>query len=187
MAHAAGSLRARQTAYWWFRWPMWRFLFTALHNVALMRDRERCGASPAAGVLGSQTAKSAHAPDGGAYDAAKRIKGRKPHIAVDTDGRLLMVNLTGAGVRDAVGAEHIVKAIRKHRRWLKPLFTDGAYHRSEPRCASSFRLNATINDSNLSARTYKLWWPLGVVTVATGCDIRVCVRFIPRERNARQR
>jgi hypothetical protein len=28
------------------------------------------------------------------YDAGKKVVGRKRHIAVDTDGRLLMVNLT---------------------------------------------------------------------------------------------
>jgi putative transposase len=65
-----------------------------------MLDRERVGreASPSAGVLDSQTIKSPHAAGGGGYDAAKRIKGRKRHIAVDIDGRLLMVNLTAADV-----------------------------------------------------------------------------------------
>src|SRR3954453_10688668 len=39
----------------------------------------------------------------GGYDAVKRVKGRKRHIAVDTDGRLLMVNLVPANVQDAKG------------------------------------------------------------------------------------
>jgi len=65
--------------------------------------------------LDSQTVKSPHAAGGGGYHAAKRLKGRKRHIAVDTDGRLLMVNLTTADVQDTAGAEQIVKAIRK--RW----------------------------------------------------------------------
>jgi hypothetical protein len=34
---------------------------------------------------------------------------------VDTDGRLLVVNLTSADVQDAAGAEAIIKAIRQ--RW----------------------------------------------------------------------
>jgi len=120
-----------QTVYWWFRRLMRRFLFTTLHNIALMLDRERAGreASPTAGVLDSQTVKSPHAVKGGGYDAAKRTTGRKRHIAVDTDGRLLMVNLTAADMQDAAGAEPIVKAIRKRWPWLKHLFADGAYDR----------------------------------------------------------
>jgi putative transposase len=99
---------------------MRRFLFVALHNIALMLDRERVGrdASPSAGVLDSQTAKSPHAPGGGGCNAAKRLKGRKRHIAVDTDGRLLMVDLVAADVQDAAGAEQIVKAVRKRWPWL---------------------------------------------------------------------
>src|SRR3954463_2933457 len=55
----------------------------------------------------------------GGYDAVKRVKGRKRHIAVDTDGRLLMVNLVPANVQDAKGAEAIIKAIRRRWPWLK--------------------------------------------------------------------
>lgn len=119
------------TVYWWFRRFVRRLLFRTIHDIALMLDRERCGreASPSAGVLDSQTVKAPAAPNGGGYDAAKKLKGRKRHIAVDTDGRLLMVSLTTADVQDAAGAERIIGAIRKRWPWLKHLFADGAYHR----------------------------------------------------------
>lgn len=111
-----------QTVYWWFRRLMRRLLFRTIHDIALMLDREQAGreASPSAGVLDSQTVKAPHAPGGGGYDAAKRTKGRKRHIAVDTDGRLLMVNLTAADVQDAAGAlisfqrQDIVAALLDH-------------------------------------------------------------------------
>src|SRR3954464_14870591 len=92
-----------QTVYWWFRRFVRRLLFGTLHDVALMLDRERAGreASPSAGVIDSQSVKAPAAPGGSGYDAAKRVKGRKRHIAVDTDGRLLMVKLTPADVQDA--------------------------------------------------------------------------------------
>ena len=120
-----------QTVYWWFRRFVRRVLFRTLHDVALMLDREQAGreASPTAGVLDSQSVKAPHAPGGGGYDAAKKVKGRKRHIAVDTDGRLLMVNLTTADVQDAAGAELIVAAVRRRWPWLKHLFADGAYNR----------------------------------------------------------
>src|SRR3954449_6136688 len=131
LAHAADPLRAVATVYWWFRRFVRRLLFRTLHDVALMLDRERAGreASPSAGVIDSQSVKAPAAPGGGGYDAAKRVQGRKRHVAVDTDGRLLMVNLTPADVQDAEGAEAIIKAIHQRWPWLKHLFADGAYNR----------------------------------------------------------
>lgn len=73
-----------------------------------MLDRERQGreASPPAAVVDSQSIKAPHAQTRG-YDAGKKIIGRKRHIAVDTDGCLLMVNLTPA---DSAGAQAILDA-----------------------------------------------------------------------------
>ncbi|HXF53135.1 MAG TPA: IS5 family transposase [Hyphomicrobiaceae bacterium] len=122
-----------QTVYWWFRRFVQLMLFRTIHDIALMMDRERAGreASPSAGVIDSQTVK---APAPGAkrgYDAAKKMVGRKRHIAVDTDGRLLMVNLTPADISDSAGAQTILDAIRKRWPWIKHLFADGAYDRTQ--------------------------------------------------------
>lgn len=95
-----------------------------------MLDRERVGreASPTAGVIDSQSVKAPQAETRG-YDAGKKIVGRKRHIAVDTDGRLLMVNLTTADISDSAGAQAILDAIRKRWPWVKHLFADAAYDR----------------------------------------------------------
>jgi transposase len=53
--------------------------------------------------------------------ANKKIVGRKRHIAVDTDGRLLMVNLTTADISDSAGAQAILDAVCKRWPWLKPI------------------------------------------------------------------
>jgi len=87
-------------------------------------------ASPSGGVLDSQTVKAPHAKTRG-YDATKKIAGRKRHIAVLTDGRLLMVNLTTADISDSAGAQAILDAVRKRWPWLKHLFADGAYDRTK--------------------------------------------------------
>lgn len=80
-----------RTVYGWFRELARRFLFQTIHDVELMLDRERAGreASPTAAVIDSQSVKAPQAETRG-YDAGKKIVGRKRHIAVDTDGRLLM-------------------------------------------------------------------------------------------------
>jgi len=92
---------------------------------------ERAGreASPSAAVIDSQSVKAPHAETRG-YDAGKKIIGRKRHIAVDTDGRLLMVNLTTANISDSAGGQMVLDALRKRWPWVKHLFADGAYDRA---------------------------------------------------------
>lgn len=57
------------------------------------------------------------------------IVGRKRHVAVDSDGRLLLVNMTPANVADSTGAQMILDAM--YRKWpsVKHFFADGAYER----------------------------------------------------------
>jgi transposase len=119
-----------QTAYWWFRRFVRLLLFQTIHDVALMLDRDRVGreASPTGGVLDSQSVKAPVAKECG-FDGGKNITGRKRHIAVDTDGRLLTVNLTTADISESAGAQMILDAIRKDCPWLKHLFADSAYDR----------------------------------------------------------
>jgi len=115
-----------QTVDGWFRELARRFLFRTIHDVALVVDRERAGreASPSAAVVDSQSIEARHAGIKG-YDAGKKIVGRKRHIAVDTDGRLLMVNLTAVDISDGAGAQMILDAIRKRWPWVRHLFADG--------------------------------------------------------------
>lgn len=119
-----------QTVYWWFRRFMRLFLFRTIHDIAVMADRERAGraASPSAGIIDSQTVKAPMAENRG-YDAGKKIVGRKRHIAVDTEGHLLMVRLTTADISDSAGAQLILDGIRKRWPWVKHFFADGAYDR----------------------------------------------------------
>ena len=139
MARSAGGWRMLptdfgpwQTLYWWFRRFVRLLLFRTIHDVALMMDRERAGreASPSAAVTDGQTVRAPAAHARG-YDANKKIVGRKRHIAVDTDGRLLMLNLTTADIADSTGAQAILEAIRKRWPWVKHLFADGAYDRTK--------------------------------------------------------
>lgn len=121
-----------QTVYWWFRRFVRSLLFQTIHDIALMMDREAHGRSPqpTGGVIDSQSVKAPSAKARG-YDAGKKIVGRKRHITVDTDGRLLMINLTTADISDSAGAQQILDAIRKRWPWLKHLFADGAYDRTQ--------------------------------------------------------
>ncbi len=77
-------------------------------------------------MIDSQSVKAPQAETRG-YDAGKKIVGRKRHIAVDTDGRLLMVNLTTADISDSAGGQMILDATRKRWPWVKHLFADAAW------------------------------------------------------------
>jgi len=134
-----------QRIYWWFRRLMQRFLFQTIHDLTLMCDRERAGreASPSAGVIDTQTVKAPAAGARRGYNAGKKVLGRKRHIAVDTDRRLLMVNLTHADISVSAGTQTVLDGIRKRWPWVKHLFADGAYDRLKLMDKAAF-LNFTI-------------------------------------------
>ncbi len=64
-------------------------------------------------------------PDPG--DAGKKIKGRKRHILVDTDGNLVGVVVHPADIQDRDGAPHVLASIRSLYPWLRHVFADGGY------------------------------------------------------------
>ena len=60
-------------------------------------------------------------------------------MAVDADGRLLMINLTPADISDSAGAQLILDAVRKRWPWLKHLFAVGTYDRTVLMDKAAFR------------------------------------------------
>ncbi len=121
------------TVYWWFRRFVRLLLFRTIHDVVLMIDRARAArdAQPTAAVIDSQSIKAPAAGGSRGFDGAKKIVGRKRHIAVDTDGRLLMVNVTTADIADSTGAQQVLTALRQRWPLIKHLFADGAYDRRQ--------------------------------------------------------
>ena len=65
------------------------------HLMMLGRARSGRDASPSAVVIDNQSAKTTQAGGPRGYDAGKKIKGRKRHALVDTDGRALVLHLSG--------------------------------------------------------------------------------------------
>ena len=63
------------------------------------------------------------------YDAAKNVKGRKRHIAVDSSGLLLGIIVHAADIQDANGAWDLLRKIKPLYCWLRAVFADGLYDR----------------------------------------------------------
>src|SRR5689334_2619037 len=63
------------------------------------------------------------------YDAAKKVKGRKRHVAVDTLGLLLGVIVHAADIQDADSAWDLLKQVKHLYCWLKVVFADSIYDR----------------------------------------------------------
>jgi transposase len=99
-------------------------------NARLRADvRKEAGkrVQPSAAILDSQSVKSD--PHGGAvgYDAAKRIKGRKRHLLVDTLGLVLGIHVTPADVPEREGAQGVLDQALVWFTWLRLLWVDGGY------------------------------------------------------------
>ena len=61
------------------------------------------------------------------YDAGKKIKGRKRHIAVDTEGNLLAAVVHSAGIQDRVAARAVLIRLFCRFDSIATVFVDGGY------------------------------------------------------------
>ena len=112
----------------------WRLLADGGHmerinHHLVMADREKAGreASPTLVIVDAQSVKC-DAPQGErGYDAGKKVVGRKRHVAVDIDGRLLAVKITTADVQDQDGGIPLVQRLVRLCPWIKTIVVDGGY------------------------------------------------------------
>ena len=132
------DLAARSTVYDYFdRWQ-WDGTLERIHHALYIKCREEASreASPTAAVIDAQSVKSAE--KGGAhidphgYDAGKKVKGKKRHVLVDTEGLLLHAIVTAADIQDRDGGAWLLGTLFGLYPFLLKLYADGGYRARVP-------------------------------------------------------
>lgn len=124
-----GDFPAWETVYDYFgRWRddgTWQAIYETLHR----RWRKSVGRqeTPSAAVIDSQSVQAAEEAESRGSDTNKRVKGRKRHLMVDTEGLPVAVVVTDASANDKRGARLLLAAVEHVLPRLKKLWADGAY------------------------------------------------------------
>lgn len=122
-----------QTVYHIFRQWCRNPRLAALHSrlVAQVRQQQGKRCRPTAASLDSQTVRSAGHGGAVGYDAAKKTKGRKRFLLVDTLGLVLGVHVTPASTPERAGAVELLEPVLPYLKWLRKLWVDGGYSGSD--------------------------------------------------------
>jgi transposase len=136
-------------------------------------------------VIDSQSVRAAAtvAKASRGWDNAKKVNGRKRHIAVDTSGLLLEVLVTPASVQDRDGARPLLFNLKRARRRIRHAWADAGYAgQLRPWAAKWLKLDVEVVKRPQGSHTFEVLPRRWVVerTLAWVTSYRRCARDYER-------
>ena len=114
------------------------------------REAEGRDGAPTAVVVDSQSVKTTEAGGPRGFDAAKKIKGRKRHVAVDTLGLPIECQITPADRQDRDALAPVLREVRRKSPFVTMSFVDSGYNGDEAQRAAfeASRISVTVVQRN---------------------------------------
>ena len=120
--------------YYYNKWMVYGVLEQLLYklDVQVRTTKQHRKAEPSLLLVDTQSVKTtAGTSESTGYDGNKKVKGRKRHIATDTQGNVVAAGITAADVHDKAGSKTLQQDIEDLGS-VKKIVADGAYRGVPP-------------------------------------------------------